>query len=95
MPVPLSTAGQACRASSRVGHRRVIFSIVWVLPIPRSRLEITSAMPNSPAFQAWRTHYRDNGMNAMVRELDRRVEENRAFSFPAEWPPNHAAGGAP
>jgi hypothetical protein len=45
------------------------------------------ALPDSAAFQAWRTHYRDTGQNAMVRELDQRIEEGRAFSFPSEWPP--------
>lgn len=50
------------------------------------------AMPDSPAFQAWRTHFRDSGQNAMVRELDRRVEENRAFNFSSEWPPGFAGG---
>ena len=48
MPVPRRTAGQAWRASSRVGHSRLIFSIVYGRAAPRSRLEITSAMPKRP-----------------------------------------------
>jgi helix-turn-helix protein len=48
------------------------------------------ALPDSAAFQAWRTHYRDTGQNAMVRELDRRIEEGRPFNFPSEWPPDCA-----
>ena len=48
MPVPRSTAGQASRASSRVGHSRLIFSMTFWRAPPRSRLAITSAMPNRP-----------------------------------------------
>jgi hypothetical protein len=48
------------------------------------------ALPDSAAFQAWRTHYRDTGQNAMVRELDRRIEEGRPFNFPSEWSPDCA-----
>ena len=48
MPVPRTTAGQAWRASSRVGQSRLIFSMTFGLAPPRSRLEITSAMPNRP-----------------------------------------------
>jgi hypothetical protein len=51
-----------------------------------------SAVPHSPNFIAWRAYYRDQGPQALVRELDRRELEGRAFNFKAPWPPGHQVG---
>ena len=46
------------------------------------------ALPHSPEFVAWKAFFTDAKKITMVRELDQRELENRAFSFEAQWPPH-------
>lgn len=48
-----------------------------------------SALPGSPEFEAWRTYLRDGGKASLIRELDKRRLEGRAFAFDSRWPPGH------
>lgn len=45
------------------------------------------ALPHSPEFIAWKSHFRDNGNRSMCRELDKREMEGRPFNFEMRWPP--------
>lgn len=53
-----------------------------------------SALPGSPEFQAWRTYFRDGGKAALVRQLEQRELEGRAFNFESQWPPGHKSEAA-
>jgi hypothetical protein len=46
-----------------------------------------SATPGSAEFSAWRTFARDSGKQSLVRLLDQRELEGRAFEFESQWPP--------
>jgi biotin operon repressor len=63
-------------------------------PPSQAKQEGYSAEPCSAEFQAWRTHARDNGRQAFVRELDSRALEGRPFVFDARWPPGHSTEAA-
>lgn len=53
-----------------------------------------SALPGSPEFQAWRTYHRDKGDKGLMRILDERQLEGRAFNFESQWPPGHKSEAA-
>jgi len=46
-----------------------------------------SALPGSPEFLAWRSFASDSGRQSLVRLLNQREMEGRAFSFESQWPP--------
>jgi hypothetical protein len=45
------------------------------------------AHPDSPQFKAWLGYAKDVGKGGLLRELQKRDLEGRAFNFEAEWPP--------
>ncbi|MGB8893222.1 MAG: DUF1376 domain-containing protein [Pseudolabrys sp.] len=45
--------------------------------------------PGAPEFQAWKTHYLDTNQQALVRLLNQRELEGRAYPFESQWPPGY------
>jgi hypothetical protein len=55
------------------------------------------AHPDSPEFEAWRTHLRDLDTplaRSLLRILNQRQLENRSYKFDSQWPPGHRMSGA-
>lgn len=52
------------------------------------------ALPGTPEFSAWKSYASDSGKSALVRILNQREMEGRAFSFETQWPPNHRTEAA-
>jgi hypothetical protein len=49
------------------------------------------ALPGSPQFLAWKAYFNDLNKPQMIRELNQRELEGRAFSFESQWPPGMRA----
>ena len=46
-------------------------------------------LPGSAEFDAWKSYFVKMGPRSMVRELDKRELEGRAFDFLSRWPPDY------
>jgi hypothetical protein len=45
--------------------------------------------PESPSWNPWKAHYRDNGENFKAGLMDRSAADGKPFTVPSEYPPGH------
>ncbi len=43
--------------------------------------------PESPSWNAWKSHFRDNGKQFQAGHMDKAAAEGKPFTVAAEWPP--------
>lgn len=57
-------------------------------PPPQSGPSVAmTIMPTNRSWNAWKAHFRDNGMNGRASIMDRCADEGRPFTVLSEWPP--------
>jgi hypothetical protein len=50
-----------------------------------------SIRAGEPAWDAWRTFYRDSGRKASIKLMDEAADAGKPFPVPSAWPPNRTA----
>jgi hypothetical protein len=53
--------------------------------------EGASVRAGEPAWDAWRTFYRDSGRKASIKLMDEAADAGKPFPVPSAWPPNRTA----
>jgi hypothetical protein len=63
-------------------------------PPPKSSTVAMTITPKSRSWNAWKSYFRDNGMNGRAAIMDKCADEDRPFTVESEWPPGYEVDDA-
>jgi hypothetical protein len=63
-------------------------------PPPKSSAVAMTITPKSRSWNAWKSYFRDNGMNGRAAIMDKCADEDRPFTVESEWPPGYEVDDA-